>query len=156
MAEKQEVLTIGEAMEGLPPDFQFFAERFRTSVQPGLVAREADREAAVKKQRNFIIIGIALALAIAGGSFFLGEDGVIFGLFIGVAVALGMGAWGSMALNKLGKETKLMLVEPVTSAVFPLIPNQLGATFSLCIQPFGQFSVSSSVLGCWVRRCARR
>ena len=47
MAEKQEILTIGEAMEGLPPDFQFFAERFRTTVQPGLVAREADREAAV-------------------------------------------------------------------------------------------------------------
>jgi len=50
MADKQEILTIAEAMEGLPQDFQFFAERFRTTVQPGLAAREVDREAAVSER----------------------------------------------------------------------------------------------------------
>ena len=141
MAEKQEVLTIGAAMEGLPPDFQFFAERFRTSVQPGLVAREADREAAVKKQRNFIIIGVVLALAIGGGSFFLGEDAWIFGIFIGVAAALGMGAWGSIALNKLAKETKLMLIQPVSSEfglgyqLAPPMPQDINTFRSLGLVP---------------------
>ena len=114
MAEKQDIQTIGEAMEGLPPDFQFFAERFRTTVQPGLVAREADRDAAVKRQRNFAIIGVLLGLAIGGGSFFLGEDIWMFGIFLGVAAAGGMWAWGSMALTKLAGETKLMLIQPVS------------------------------------------
>jgi len=128
MAEKQEVLTIGEAMEGLPPDFQFFAERFRTSVQPGLVAREADREAAVKKQRNFTIIGVLLGLAVFfGGGTFFGEDGWMFGGFIGVAAAIGLVAWGSQALEKLKTQTKLMLIEPVSAEFgmdYQLTPGQ--------------------------------
>ena len=115
MADKQEILTIEEAMEGLPPDFQFFAERFRTSVQPGLVGREADREAAVKKQRTFIIIGVLIGLMIGVGGFFLGEDVWPFGIFVGIAALGGMWAWGGMALTKLAKETKLMLIEPVSS-----------------------------------------
>ena len=116
MAEKQEIQTIGEAMEGLPPDFQFFGERFRSTVQPGLVAREGDREAAVKKQRNFSIIGVLLGLAVFfGGGTFFGEDGWMFGGFIGVAAAIGLVAWGSQALEKLKTQTKLMLIEPVSA-----------------------------------------
>jgi len=116
MAEKQEIQTIGEAMEGLPPDFQFFGERFRSTVQPGLVAREGDREAAVKKQRNYSIIGVLLGLAVFfGGGTFFGEDGWMFGGFIGVAAAIGLVAWGSQALEKLKTQTKLMLIEPVSA-----------------------------------------
>jgi len=141
MAEKQEILTIGQAMEGLPPDFQFFSQRFSSTVQPGLIARETDRENAVKRQRNFIIIGVVLALAIGGGSFFIGEDIWIFGIFVGVVAAFGMGAWGSMALNKLAKETKLMLIEPVSAEfgmgyqLTPAPPQEINTFRSLGLVP---------------------
>ena len=128
MADKQEIQTIGEAMEGLPPDFQFFAERFRTTVQPGLVAREGDRVAAVRRQRNFTIVGLLLALAIFfGGGLLVGEDGWIFGGFIGVAVGIGLAAWGSQAIEKLKTQTKLMLIEPVSAEFgmgYQLAPSQ--------------------------------
>ena len=104
-----------QAMEGLPKEFAFFADRWRDAIQPQLVDLEDERVAAVKRQRNFIIIGVLLGIAIfAAFAFFIREDGLIFGGFIGVFAALGMGAWGSMALNKLGQRTKAMLVEPVT------------------------------------------
>lgn len=141
MAEKQEILTIGEAMDGLPPDFQFFAERFRTSVQPGLLAREVDREAAVKRQRNFAIIGVLLGLAIGVGGFFLGEDIGMFGIFIGIFTAGGMWAWGSMALTKLAKETKLMLIQPVSQEfgmgyqLAPPMPQDINTFRSLGLVP---------------------
>ena len=128
MAEKQEIQTIGEAMEGLPPDFHFFAERFRTTVQPGLAAREGDREAAVRRQRNFTIVGVLLGLAIfVGGGLLVGEDGWMFGGFIGVAAAIGLVAWGSQALEKLKTQTKLMLIEPVSAEFgmgYALSPGQ--------------------------------
>lgn len=115
MAEKEKILSLSDAMAGLPNEFGFFAERFSTVIQPALAAREDDRVKAVTRQRNFVIVGVLIGIAIfAGGAFFIPEDGMIFGGFIGVMAALAMGAWGSMALNKLGKETKLMLVEPVT------------------------------------------
>jgi len=129
-------------MAGLPKDFGFFAERFQTAIQPALAAREDDRVKAVARQRNFVIIGILLGLAIfAGMGLLIAEDGWIFGGFIGVFAALGMGAWGSMALNKLGKETKMMLVDPVASEfglhfeVAPVAPGQIQNFRSLDLVP---------------------
>lgn len=114
MAEKSEILSLSDAMEGLPKDFAFFADRFTNTIQPALAGREDDRVKAVQRQWQFIVIGVALGVAIfAGGAFLIPEDGMIFGGFIGVFAAIGMGAWGSMALTKLGKETKLMLVQPI-------------------------------------------
>lgn len=116
MADKQEILSLSDAMAGLPKDFGFFPERFRTTIQPQLAAREADRVAAIARQRNFIIIGVLLGIAIAAGiATLVKDDGIIFGGFVGVAAAIGMGVWGSVAINKLAKETKMMLVEPVSS-----------------------------------------
>lgn len=113
MAEKQKILSLSEAMAGLPKDFGFFAERFETAIRPKLTAREDDRIKAVKKQRNFGIIGVILA--IAGTAIGFGVFQEPFGLFIGAIAGFGMYAWGSADINKLGKETKLMLVEPVTA-----------------------------------------
>lgn len=131
-----------QAMEGLPKEFAFFADRWRTAIQPQLVDLEDERVAAVKKQRNFIIIGVLLGIAIlAGFAFFIPEDGIMFGGFIGVALALGMGAWGSMALNKLGQRTKLILVEPVTGEfgmsyqLSPGAPEEIGHMRSLGLVP---------------------
>jgi hypothetical protein len=114
MAEKREILTLSDALAGLPKDFGFFADRFTNTIQPALAGREDDRVKAVKKQRNFIIIGVLLGIGIfAALAFLVPEDGIMFGGFIGVFAGIGMGAWGSMDLNRLGKETKAMLVEPV-------------------------------------------
>lgn len=133
MADKQEILTIEQALEGLPADFQFFAERFRSSIQPQLASREHDRVAAVKRQRNFTIVGVLLGIAILVGFVMLMKngdgwpDGLIFGGVLGVIVAIGAIAWGGTALSKLGKETKLMLVEPVSAEFgmgFQVAPSQ--------------------------------
>jgi hypothetical protein len=105
--------TIDDAMSGLPPDFQFFAERFRSVIQPALAAREGDRVAAIKRQQMFIVYGVIATLAVgAGGWFFFRE---FFGFLIGGFIGIGLYAWGSMAINKLSDETKLMLIEPVSS-----------------------------------------
>lgn len=116
MAKKQEILSLSDALAGLPKDFAFFADHFSSNVQPKLAAREADRVKAVARQRNFGIGGVLAAVVIfAAFGMLMPEDGFIFGGFIGVFAAIGLYAWGSMQLNKLAKETKLMLVEPVTS-----------------------------------------
>lgn len=142
MAEKQKILSLSDAMAGLPGDFGFFAERFRTSIQPALAAREVDRVKAVARQRTFIILGILIGIGIlAGMGFLIPEDGWIFGGFIGVFAALGMGAWGSMPLSRLGKETKMMLVDPVASEfglhfeAAPVAPAQIHAFRSLDLIP---------------------
>jgi len=80
---------------------------------PSLAGREADRVKAVKKQRNFLIIGVVLA--IAGTAIGFGVFQEPFGLFLGALAGFGMYAWGSADITRLGKETKLMLVEPVAA-----------------------------------------
>jgi len=114
MAKKgTEELTLDGALAGLPEDFGFFADRYRTQIQPQLAGREADRVAAVKRQQTFTIYGVLAAIApsVAGFWFFQSP----FGLFLGAIAGFGVYAWGSQALNKLAKETKLMLVEPVSA-----------------------------------------
>lgn len=110
------MVSLSEVMDGLPEDFAFFADRFVTRVQPALAAREADRKGAVASQRNFTIGGVLAGVAIffACGAFIEG-DGYVLGAFVGVMAVIGAFAWGSMAINRLEKELKLMLVEPVTA-----------------------------------------
>jgi hypothetical protein len=128
MADAKAPLTLQEAMAGLPKDFEFFAEAYRTQVQPQLAAKEDDRKAAVKKQRNFGLIGIVAAVVVAGLGFLLAQfDGLMMGGFFGAMVGFGIFAWGSMPLNKLAKETKLMLVQPVSS--------QFGMSYELAAAP---------------------
>lgn len=114
MAEKQqEVLTISEVMSGLPKDFAFFGDRFDTVIRPRLSAREDDRVKAVKKQTQFAVFGVVAAIALSVGGFVFFQEP--FGIFLGLMAGVGLYAWGSTDLNRLGKETKLMLVEPVAS-----------------------------------------
>ncbi len=113
MADKREILSLSEAMEGLPKDFGFFAERFTSAIQPSLAGREMDRVKAVNKQRNFMIVAVMLAIAATGIGFGVFQEP--FGIFIGAIAGFGLYAWGSSDINKLGKETKLMLVEPVAA-----------------------------------------
>jgi hypothetical protein len=114
MAERgQPELTLDQAMEGLPKDFGFFADHFRTSVQPKLLAREDERVRAVKKQMNFIFWGVLAFIVLTAGGYILFQE--FFGAILGGFAGIGLYAWGSMDINRLAKETKLMLIEPVSS-----------------------------------------
>jgi hypothetical protein len=140
MAEGQgQELTIDQAMEGLPKDFAFFADRFRTTIQPQLTAREDERVAALKRQFNFTLIGVVIGVALAavGFIFFQHPLGVFFGLMVGG----GMYAWGSTAISKLKTETKLLLIEPVSAEfgmsyeLSPATPDRIGHFLSLGLVP---------------------
>src|ERR1700760_3141972 len=108
---RDQLLTIDQVMDGLPPDFAFFAERFRTQILPGLAAREDTRIAAVKKQRDFGVYGFLVGAVIAAGSLILFHHP--FGVALGAMAGFGIFAYGSRELSQLGRETKEMLVEPV-------------------------------------------
>ncbi|MBI1360532.1 MAG: DUF3137 domain-containing protein [Alphaproteobacteria bacterium] len=140
MAQDQEQLTtIEKALAGLPPDFAFFADRFRTQICPKLEAREADRIAAVKRQRNFGIAAVAVFALFTGFGFFFFHHP--FGAFLGGVSAFGLYSWGSAKLNALGRETKEMLVEPVchefgmTFEVSPLDPADIMTFRNLKLVP---------------------
>jgi hypothetical protein len=139
MAEKNETLSLSEVMSGLPKDFAFFGERYDSIIQPKLVAREDDRVKAVKKQTQFTIYGVIAALALSIGSFVLFQEP--FGIFLGLIAGFGLYAWGSTDLNRLGKETKLMLVEPVASEfgmhfqVAPAPPSEINEFRQLGLVP---------------------
>jgi uncharacterized protein DUF3137 len=140
MADKQqEILTIGEVMSDLPKDFAFFGDRFDTVIRPQLAAREDDRVAAVKKQTRFAIFGGLAAVALSIGSFVFFQEP--FGIFLGLIAGFGLYAWGSTDLNRLGKETKLMLVNPVASQfgmtyqIAPPVPHEINDFRQLGLVP---------------------
>jgi hypothetical protein len=114
MADRgQPVLTLDQAMEGLPEDFGFFADHFRTTVQPKLLAREDERVRAVKKQMNFVFWGVLAFIVLSAGGYILFQE--FFGAILGVFAGIGLYAWGSADINRLARETKLMLIEPVSA-----------------------------------------
>jgi len=132
-------LTLDQAMEGLPKDFTFFAERFRTTIQPQLAAREDERVAALKRQFNFTLVGVILGALLAAASVVLFQQPI--GVVLGLIAGGGLFAWGSTAINKLKTETKLMLVEPVSSEfgmsyeLEPFQPDQIGHFLALALVP---------------------
>jgi hypothetical protein len=103
--------SLAEAMAGLPAEFGFFAQRFDSDVAPRLSAREDERRAAARRQIIFFILGALVA--VAGGAIGAYFGDISIGLFFGGIFGVMVGVWGSMPINKLAKETKLMLVEPV-------------------------------------------
>lgn len=131
-------LTLEEAMAGLPQDFGFFADAYRTQVQPQLASREAERQAAVKKQVTYGIFG-AIFAAVAAVIGFAFQSPI--GLFIGGAAGFGIYAWGSQAITKLARETKLLLVEPVANQfkmayeIAPAQPEEIMRFRSLGLVP---------------------
>jgi hypothetical protein len=141
MAEQRQgpELTIDQVMSDLPKDFGFFADRFRTSIQPQLAARETDRLAALKRQFNFTLIGVVIAAVISAVSILFFKSPI--GLFLGLFAAAGMYAWGSTAISKLKTETKLMLIEPVSSEFGisythqPHPPERIGQFLNLGLVP---------------------
>jgi hypothetical protein len=132
-------LTIDQVMEDLPKDFAFFADHFRTTIQPQLAAREDERVAALKRQFNFTLIGVVIGVAAAAASFIFFQSPI--GAFLGVVFGGAMYAWGSMAINKLKTETKLMLIKPVSAefgmsyALSPGVPDRMGHMLNLGLVP---------------------
>ncbi len=104
-------LSLDEAMEGLPAEFDFFRERWLKDVQPDLVFREEARVAAAKRAKDFRIYAIVVGIAIAviGIALFRHPAVAIVGVMAGGA----LWAYGQKDLNGLKDEAKLMLVDPV-------------------------------------------
>lgn len=112
MEDKPEIdPAILKALEGLREEFADFPAVYQQEIQPALQAREDQRERAVAKTRKYRIIGIAAGIAAALIGFFAFKSP--FGAFIGVILAFGLINWGAQDLKKLGKEAKLLIVEPV-------------------------------------------
>lgn len=118
---KMEIRTVADAMAGLPAEFDFFSERYTSQIAPQLAAREDDRQKAVRHNTLGMIGAGIVALAGGGVGFFFNEP--MFGVFFGFILGAMVYAWGGMGLRKLGKETKLMLVEPVA--------GQFGMSFEI-------------------------
>ena len=112
MTEQPEIdPAILNVMDGLADEFSGFARVYQEEIQPALRAREHDREQAVAKARKYRYIGIGLGIAVALIGFLAFRSP--FGAFIGVILGFGLVAWGAQDINKLGKEAKLLIVEPV-------------------------------------------
>jgi len=109
-----------QAMDGLAEEFARFSRVYQDEIRPALQAREEEREKAVKKARSTRFIGIAVGIAVAVIGFVAFKSP--FGAFAGVILGFGIGAWGAKDIGKLGKEAKMLLVEPVI--------RQLGLTFN--------------------------
>jgi hypothetical protein len=144
MAEgkNQAPLTLAEAMAGLPAEFAFFADRYRTEVQPRLAGREAERAQAAAKAKRFAWIGAALAAVIAlGGLAFQSFVPALIGAFAG----FGLYGWASLPLNRLAKETKLALIEPVA--------GEFGMAYELAPDPPAAMSRfrNLGLVGSWDR-----
>jgi hypothetical protein len=68
---------------------------------------------------------VLATLAAGAGAWLIWKE--FYGFLVGGFIGFGLWAWGSMAINKLATETKLMLVEPVSSEfgmAFQLHPPQ--------------------------------
>lgn len=114
-------LTIEEAMARLPADFAFFAERWRSELQPALAAREGARVAALRRKKFWTFGAVAAALLITG----LGLTIVLTGYVPVIAFLVGAGiyGWGARDLAQLRVQTKEALVRPVAA--------QFGMTYEM-------------------------
>jgi hypothetical protein len=121
-------LTLEEAMAGLPADFAFFPERFRTQICPALETKEVERLAAVNMQRNFAIGAVAVFI-VAGA--LVQAFGSGWGWPVGGVAGFALWGIGGVALRKLATETKVMLIEPIASQfgmtfqIAPLTPSEI-------------------------------
>ncbi len=102
---------ITSALKGLPKDFDHFAEIFAGEIQPGLIAREGDRLAAVARARSARWVGGAvIAVGAVAGLLILHEPAVA--IVAGLA-GLGIMGWGMSDLVRLSREAKALIVQPV-------------------------------------------
>ena len=100
-----------EAVADLPADFAGFAEIYERDIRPGLLEREADRVRAAAKAVQGRWYGGGLAVLGGGLGFF-----VLALPLVGIlAIVGGLGIVGIMGadLNRIGKEAKSLIVQPV-------------------------------------------
>jgi len=107
--------SILSALRGLPDSFDHFAEVYQTDIQPKLAQREKDREIAAKRARQWTwiggivgVVGIAAAILVVR-VIPLAVLAAIFGYAL---------YWtGQQPLQRLTKEAKPLLVDPVATAL---------------------------------------
>ncbi|MEZ5946247.1 MAG: DUF3137 domain-containing protein [Hyphomonas sp.] len=112
--------TILKALHGLPSDFDGFAKVFQDEIRPALQAREGERVMAAAKARQARWVGALIGLALAAGGLVAMRNP--FPVVVGAILGFGYASWGARDITRLGKEAKLLLVEPVA--------RQFGLTFA--------------------------
>ena len=99
-----------DAMKGLPQDFTGFETTFVRDIRPALLEREQDRQKAAARARQFRWYSIGGGIAGAVAAFAVGIPQLAFLAAFG---ALGLWAYGEHPLNRIKKEAKTLLVEPI-------------------------------------------
>jgi hypothetical protein len=105
------LMSLDEAMAGLPAEFGFFRDRFTSEVEPELSSREDARKEAVAHQKQFLIYAVVAALVLAGAGFVFFQSGA--GVALGGVAGFGLYAMGSSKIKELARETKNVLVQPI-------------------------------------------
>jgi hypothetical protein len=105
-----EALTLEGLLAELPDDFSFFGDRYASEIAPALTAREGERLAAIGT-RNRFRLGAVAGLALAGVSLAFAPPLVVM---LALAGAAGLLAWGEATLEPIRRQTKTLLVEPVS------------------------------------------
>lgn len=104
-------ISLDQVLADLPAEFAFFGERYVSEISPALAAREGERQAAVIFRNRLRLGGAALALA--GFAVFLFTPSPLVAV-AGFAGGAGLWFWGERRLEPLRRETKRLLVEPVS------------------------------------------
>lgn len=100
-----------QALDGLPDEFSDFPKIYQDEIRPGLLAREGERAAAATKARQARYIG--LGVAVVGGAVSLLVAKIPIAAIVSVVVGIGYLVWGAQDIRRLGREAKVLIVEPV-------------------------------------------
>lgn len=115
---------IKAAMAGLPQDFTGFETTYLRDIRPGLLAKEAQREKAADRARQWRWYSIGGCILLSVGALAVGIPQLII---LALVVAGGLWAYGHSDLNKIQKEAKTLLVEPIAREFDLTFIHQCGA-----------------------------
>jgi hypothetical protein len=100
-----------EAFAGLSGDFDRFIQAYEENIRPALQEREAERAAAAKRSiQSWWTGGTVIAVSVITAVFIFREPAIAI---LGGLAGMGLIGWGSLPLNRLSREAKALLVEPV-------------------------------------------
>lgn len=102
-----------QAMRGLPRDFEDFPRIFQRELQPALRANEQARIKAADQARKMAwlggVVGV-LGLLLGFGVFRVPQFGIVAGI-----VGFGVAGAGRAPINRIAREAKSMLIEPIAN-----------------------------------------
>lgn len=100
-----------EAFSGLPADFDRFIQAYEEKIRPVLQEREAERaEAAKRSIQSWWTGGTVILVSLVIAILIFREPAIAI---LGGLAGAGWIGWGQLPLNRVSREAKALLVEPV-------------------------------------------